>query len=546
MKQISNIFTLLIVTLLFTGIPAFSGPSTYDQLLKIVNTDGDETSCAFSTDRTLFVFTRKAQNSGNYDLYITEFKNGEWSQPESILQLNTDSDEISPFITADGKNIVFSSNRPGSRKNSKASKPSFDIYVSEKEGDTWSVPWPIYGAINSTDDETNPSVTTDGNMIYFTRTKFNNVKQSAIIQAERSEDIWGVNMQNADISYITFLRTYMVKKSADMPGFWVSAYEEDKPTRDVFFVKVDSDGNSEIINPGETINTDADENSIYQISGELLALSVNSGISGSYDIAIKNIPPDLIPDLNPPDKGEKEGEDDTASLRKTEKKKPVPLKKEKKNTAGKKKIPGESTESVFMIDVTSSGIDDIQNIPLKIILFDSLKEWSNPVDSMIVSPDSNNRIAIKTSVEIKRIVVIPEDDSVDGFAEEYIIHKNGVMTGSLNLKKTENNEFKIRSVYFRFNSSDIQLQDIPYLHDLLDYMRKNNDIRLSIEGYSDSHGTDRANMAISIKRAEKVRDYLVKMGIESTRLTTKGHGFVHNKNEGTSQQLRRVDFILSE
>jgi|GEM_PF-853071 outer membrane protein OmpA-like peptidoglycan-associated protein len=534
MKQRCNIFTFLIATLIFTGIPAFSEPSRYDQLLKIVNTDGDETSCAFSSDRNLFVFTRKAKNSGNYDLYSTEFKNGEWSAPEAILQLNTDHDEISPFITADGKHLVFSSNRPGSLQNKKASKPSFDIYVSEKEGDTWSAPFPIFGAINSTDDETNPYITPDGNMIYFTRTKFNDAKKSLIIQAERRDDIWGVNMMNSDLSYITSLRAYMVKKSADLPGFWVSAYEKDKTKRDIFFVTIDSGGNREVINPGEAINTDADENSIYQISGELLALSVNSGISGSYDIAIKNIPGDLIPDMNLPDKGKIEEEDAAA------------LQKGKKGKTAKKKVPGEITESIFVIDVTSSGIDDIQNIPLRIILFDNLKEWSNPVDSAVVSPDSNNRIEIKTSDKIKRIVIIPENDSVDGFAEEYIIGKNGVMTGSLNLKKTENKEFKIRSVYFRFNSSDIQLQEIPYLHDLLDYMRKNSDVRLSIEGYSDSQGTDRANMAMSIRRAESVRDYLVKMGIDNTRLTARGHGFVHDKNGGTSQQQRRVDFILSE
>ncbi len=552
MKQKTGIFFLLILIIAVMGNPAFTEPSTYDQLLKTVNTDGDETSCTFSPDKTIFVFTRKAKNAKNYDLYVTEFKNGAWSTPESPAQLNTVSDEISPFISNDGKYLIFSSNRQESLKNSKASKPSFDLYISEKEGEDWGLPFSVFGAINTTDDETNPSITPDGNMIYFTRTKYDDVTKSVVIQAERDNDIWGVNMQNSDISYITFLRTYMVKKSANMPGFWVSAYEENETKRDIFFIKIDSEGNSEVINPGETINTTEDENSISEISNKLLILSVNTGIAGSYDIVVKSIPEDLVQEEKAfeEEKADKIEPGDLTKKtdnKKKEEKKSVPEKNNKKKTAKKNKTsPVENQESVFVIDVTSSGIDDVQNIPLKILLFDSLKAWGNPVESTVISPDANNKLEIKTSGTIRRIVIIPEDDSVDGFAEEYIINKHGVMTGSLKLTKTADKEFKIRSVYFSFNSTDIQLQDIPYLHDLLQYMRKNSDVKISIEGYSDSHGTGRANMEISIKRAEKIRDYLVKMGIDSSRLSTKGHGFIIKESEDTSQQKRRVDFVIIE
>ena len=551
MKHTSNIFVLLFLIIAVTGQPAISEPSAYDELLKTVNTDGDETSSAFSADKTVFVFTRKVKNSKNYDLYITELKNGEWSTPAPLTQLNTDYDEISPFISDDGNFLIFSSNKPESLKNTKASKSSFDLYISEKDGSSWGLPAAVYGAINTTDDETNPSITPDGNMMYFTRTKFNDVKQSAIIQAERENDIWGVNMQNSDISYITFLRTYMAKKSGNVSGFWVSAYEENGTKRDIFFIKIDSEGNSEVINPGDSINTAEDENSIAEISRDLLILSVNSGISGSYDIVVKNIPEDLIKEetaLIEENKSD-EPEDLTKKTdnKKKKEKKSVPEKEDKKKAAKKDKTtPAEGRESVFVIDVSSSGIDDVQNIPLKILLFDSLKAWSNPVETTVISPDSNNKLEIKTSGRIQRIVIIPGDDSVDGFAEEYILNRHGVMTGSLKLAKTEDKEFKIRPVYFSFNSSEIQLQDIPYLHELLEYMRKNSDVKISIEGYSDSHGTDKANMEISIKRAEKVRDYLVKMGIDSSRLTTRGHGFTSRKSGDTSQQKRRVDFVIIE
>lgn len=554
MKHKIDIFILLFLTIISTGIPAVSETSSYDQLVKVVNTDGDETSCTFSADRKILIFTRKAQDAKSFDLYITELKNGSWSTPAPLTELNTDSDEISPFISEDGNYLIFSSNRKESLKNQKASKPSFDLYVSEKDGQKWGIPSPVFGAINTTDDETSPFITPDGNMIYFTRTKFNNIKESTIIQAEKDNDIWGVNMQNSDISYITFLRTYMIKLSEKMPGFWVSAYEENSDKRDIFFIKVDSEGNSEVINPGETINTINDENSIFEISDKLLMISADNGISGSYDIEVKQIPDGIIPADESEITAEKKQADKIkpgdltkkTDTKKKGKKDTVAKKEKKKKSTKEKSVSTADEDSIFVVDVKSGNVDDVQNIPLKVLLFDSLKSWSNPIASTVVSPDGNNKIEIKTSANIKRIVIIPEDDSVDGFAEEYIINRHGIMTGSLKLAKTEEKEFKIRPVYFSFNSCEVQLQDIPYLHDLLEYMRKNSDLKITIEGYSDSHGTARANLEISVKRAEKVRDYLVKMGIDSSRITTRGHGFVSKKTEGTSQQKRRVDFIIVE
>ncbi len=543
MKHKIHIFLLIILITSSGSRLSFSEPSLYENLLNMVNTENDETSCSFSGDKTVFTFTRKNAGTSNYDIYITEFKDGAWTQPETIEKINTESDEISPFLSDDGNYIFFSSNRPGSLKNTKASRPSFDLYVSERSTGSWSEPVPLYGAVNSTDDETNPYISPSLDMIYFTRTKFNDSGKSSIIEAKKENDLWGVHIQTSDLSYITSIRTYMARKSRYRSGFWVSAYRENESRRDIFFIKTDTQGNIEIIDPGESVNSVEDENTVFELSENMVLISDNNSNSGNYDILLIQIPENLIPKdqvfaEDSADGGENKVPDDKSDI--TDKKNDTKKIKKKKTSSAC------GVESVFVIDVKSEDIANLQAASLKVLLFNSVKEWSNPVEARIMSPDSDSKIEIKTGSAIKRIIIIPAGDDIEGFAAEFIIKKNETRTGSLTIKKGTNSEFKLRPVYFKFNSSEIQLQDIPYIHELLDYMRKNSTVKLSIEGYSDSRGTHKANIDISIKRAEKIRDYLAGNGIDSSRLSIKGHGFVGKEPGDTSQQNRRVDFKITE
>ena len=45
-----------------------------------------------------------------------------------------------------------------------------------------------------------------------------------------------------------------------------------------------------------------------------------------------------------------------------------------------------------------------------------------------------------------------------------------------------------------------------------------------VEGHTDAVGSDQANLALSNRRAEAVRDYLVSLGVDRARLTTAGYG----------------------
>jgi len=72
----------------------------------------------------------------------------------------------------------------------------------------------------------------------------------------------------------------------------------------------------------------------------------------------------------------------------------------------------------------------------------------------------------------------------------------------------------------------------------------NKNLVLTLEGYSDGIGSYKANLDISIRRAEKIRDYIIKAGIGKKRIKTKGFGYVKDKENDTLQYNRRVESII--
>jgi OmpA-OmpF porin, OOP family len=76
----------------------------------------------------------------------------------------------------------------------------------------------------------------------------------------------------------------------------------------------------------------------------------------------------------------------------------------------------------------------------------------------------------------------------------------------------------------------------------------NPGMRIRIEGHTDSVGREKMNLALSQKRADSVKGYLIKKGIELKRLQSRGFGptrpIASNKTEKGRAQNRRTDFVI--
>jgi outer membrane protein OmpA-like peptidoglycan-associated protein len=125
-----------------------------------VNTIDHDAAIALSPDgNTLFLY----KDVGNGDIYISKKEGLNWTKPRSISsKINTSKyNEPSVSITADGKMIYFSSDRPGGYG-------GLDIYSSTLDAKgNWSDPINLGPKINTADDEDSPFIHPDGVTLYF-------------------------------------------------------------------------------------------------------------------------------------------------------------------------------------------------------------------------------------------------------------------------------------------------------------------------------------------------------------------------------------------
>jgi outer membrane protein OmpA-like peptidoglycan-associated protein len=90
--------------------------------------------------------------------------------------------------------------------------------------------------------------------------------------------------------------------------------------------------------------------------------------------------------------------------------------------------------------------------------------------------------------------------------------------------------------------------DVSELNILSEFMLSKPTINVIIEGHTDSTGSHQINDLLSQRRAESVKKYLVKKGVESSRIQTKGLGkrrpIASNENEFGRTLNRRTEIII--
>lgn len=98
---------------------------------------------------------------------------------------------------------------------------------------------------------------------------------------------------------------------------------------------------------------------------------------------------------------------------------------------------------------------------------------------------------------------------------------------------------------FDFDKATIKAQYYPVLDEIAEEMRSDSSLKVTLEGHTDSIGTNKYNQGLSERRANAVRTYLMKKNIAASRLTAVGFGeerpiYPNDTREGRAKN-RRVE-----
>jgi peptidoglycan-associated lipoprotein len=107
---------------------------------------------------------------------------------------------------------------------------------------------------------------------------------------------------------------------------------------------------------------------------------------------------------------------------------------------------------------------------------------------------------------------------------------------------------KSDTVLFDFDSSVVKASEKPKVAAVADYLKANSPKAVKVEGNCDERGTEEYNRALGERRALAVREELIRLGIEMTRIDTISYGkdkpAVQGHDESAWRQNRRDDFIV--
>lgn len=142
-----------------------------------VNSSAWESQPSLSSDgRTLYFISNKGGGVGGRDIYVTTLDDkNQWTSPKNLGRgVNTPGDEVSPFIHPNNITLYFASN-------GLTGFGGFDIFYSERENNEWSEPKNIGYPINTSEDQVSLFITSDGKKGYYSHEVNNNPEQKGRI-----------------------------------------------------------------------------------------------------------------------------------------------------------------------------------------------------------------------------------------------------------------------------------------------------------------------------------------------------------------------------
>ncbi|HEY4800404.1 MAG TPA: OmpA family protein [Bacteroidia bacterium] len=573
-----------------------------ENLGEAINSKYPDYAPVISADESILLFTSKRDNTsgggidpynGKYyeDIYISNFENGKWTEAKNAGdELNRwNANDATCGLSVDGQKLFVYIDEP--------TNGSGNIFESTLNGHEWMAPKRLPSTINSRYHESSASLSPDGKTLYFCRENPDRGKKDNfgfwtrdIYKSTKNEKgEWGEaenlgNVINTDYDE----RTVFIHP--DGKTLYFSSEGHNSMGGLDLFKSVYNDSTkkwSEPKNLGYPVNSpDNDVFFVVSASGKHAYYStVRPDGFGEQDIYRITLPADTTVYLTLV-KGNVTDESNNpvgANVEIIDTKTGKTISTQESNNATGKFLVSLPSGKNYKMHVTSKGYEDhdeIFNIPkgekfkeLDINIKLKRKEQIVEVEGDVTDEKGNK---LKAKIEIinnatGEVIARTTADKLGKYLSKLKGGKNygmtvtadGYLFQSINLdippdkdhikipriilKKIEaGKNIVLNNIFFDFDKASLRPDSKPELQRVVNVLKDNPSMKIEISGHTDNKGSATYNLKLSESRAKSVVDYLIAAGIEKSRLTFKGYGFLKpiasNETEEGRQQNRRTEF----
>ncbi|CDC26509.1 ompA family protein [Prevotella sp. CAG:386] len=158
--------------------------------------------------------------------------------------------------------------------------------------------------------------------------------------------------------------------------------------------------------------------------------------------------------------------------------------------------------------------------------------------------ESGVRLGINLSKKKNKVAETPSVPQQESTSSEEVNQKETVdmaetRVAEQDIKESAKVTFPV--IYFTFNSIDIQQNEETKLNAILKTLKENPNLKVTVTGWSDTKGSVAVNKRISRQRAEAVKTWLVKNGIEASRITAIGNGSDDTQDADKARRVETTD-----
>lgn len=410
--------------------------------------------------------------TSNEDLYKSEKTAEGWSKSKAISPIiNSSNNEGAQCLSADGKTMLFTA------CNRSTGIGSCDLFITYQNHGTWSAPKALPEPINSKYWDGHPSLSADGQYLYFASDRIHGIGKRDIYRATIA-----IKNDNVKVKKIQHLGANINTSEDEVSPFihpdgktlyFSSNGHVGLGRMDIFKTQISDDFSAPITNLGYPVNTHSDD----------IGFIVNTAGNTAYFSSQRN----------------------------------DSQKKDIYSFALNEAMRPEATSYFKAILYNAENNKQITaKVELRHLANDKIYYQNDNIDEFIIPIRCHERYAIsieKAGFLFYSSQFSPEKESASPLIKE--IYLRPIKTDQ---------SIVLHNILFEFNTAKIDTSFSSELHKALVLMHQNPKLHFCIEGHTDTIGNIAYNQKLSEERALAVQQYFIKHGIDSMRLNHKGYG----------------------